>query len=74
MTNPSKYMKHLPFCNIMQDWSEAEQALADTPEQFKDEGWQVAYDEMRRKQRTCTCGMEVARQQFVDVADSIKYC
>ena len=51
------YLHHLPSCNIKQDWSEAEQALSDTPDKYKDENWQSAYDEMRVKMNTCTCGL-----------------
>ena len=54
----TKYCRHLPTCNIMQDWSEAEQAMADTPERFRDEGWRQAYEEMRVKKNTCTCGLD----------------
>ncbi len=53
-----EYLTHLPHCNIMQDWTEAEQAMADTPEEFRDEGYNVAYDEMGVKKKTCTCGLK----------------
>jgi len=52
-----QFLHHKLICNIMQDWSEAEQAMADTPERFKDESWHLAYDEMRQKMNTCTCGL-----------------
>lgn len=52
------YINHLPVCNIIADWSEAEAAMADTPEKFRDEGWHHAYEEMRQKQKICTCGLE----------------
>ena len=52
-----QYCQHLPTCNIMQDWSEAEQALSDTPMRFRDEGWEKAVEEMYRKKQTCTCGL-----------------
>lgn len=58
MKNIEKYLKHLQNCNIMQDWSEAEMALADTPESLKDESWHLAYNEMREKMKTCTCGLK----------------
>jgi hypothetical protein len=53
-----KYMKHLPTCYKMQDWTEAQQAMGDTPEKFRDESWYLSYEEMRQKMNTCTCGLE----------------
>jgi hypothetical protein len=49
---------HKSTCNLSQNWFEAEQALADTPEKFRDESWQMAYEEMREKKNTCTCGVK----------------
>jgi hypothetical protein len=58
--NPAltKYLRHLPNCNQLRDWSEAEQALADTPERFRDEGYYQAISEMDRLKNLCTCGLE----------------
>lgn len=53
-----KYFKHLNICNKMQDWLEADQAMADTPSEFRDESFFIAISEMEEKKRTCTCGME----------------
>lgn len=58
MEDLKKYLKHLPTCWTQQNWTEAEQAMADTPESFRDEGWHMAYEEIRRKRNTCNCGME----------------
>jgi len=58
MEELKKYLKHLPTCSTQQNWSEAEQAMSDTPERFRDEGWHLAYEEMRQKKNTCTCGLE----------------
>lgn len=60
-----KYGDHTPECNTKQDWTEAEQALADTPTQFRDHSWNQAVDEMNDKKNTCTCG-------FWDELDRIK--
>ena len=54
----TKYCHHLHTCNIMQDWSEAESAMTDTPERFRDEGWQAAYEEIRILKNKCTCGLD----------------
>jgi len=59
-----KYMNHLPTCNKMQDWTEAQQAMSDTPSQFIDEGWSIANLEMKEKMNTCTCGMENILQEL----------
>lgn len=49
----TEYMNHLPTCNTQQNWLEAEQALADSPE---GPDKQMAYQEMIDKKNTCTCG------------------
>ena len=54
----AKYFRHLPECNTMQNWNEAIQAMGDTPERAKDIGWHLAYNDMRDKMSTCTCGMK----------------
>lgn len=59
-----KYLTHHPDCTIMQDWSEAEMAFADTPERFRDESWSEAVEEMRRKKITCSCGLEQIKERF----------
>lgn len=53
-----KYLQHLPSCNKMQDWTEAEQALSDIPQNLRDIEWESAYMEMRVKMNTCTCGLD----------------
>jgi len=58
--NLAAYAQHLPSCNIRQDWSEAEMAMADTPEQYRDHGWQAAREELGEKMQTCTCGLREA--------------
>ena len=63
----TKYMKHLPTCNMMQDWSEAEAAFADTPTHFRDGNWNEARHEMDLKRNTCTCGLIEA----IEVAKNI---
>jgi len=62
-------MQHLSTCNKMQDWSEAEQAAADTPEKFRDEGYHEAVDEMGDKKNTCTCGVEQAIERLSDTEE-----
>jgi hypothetical protein len=52
-----KYLNHLPTCNKMQDWTEAQQAMADVPNKFRDEGYAMGVAEMYKKQNTCTCGL-----------------
>lgn len=64
MEDLKKYLKHLPTCWTQQNWTEAEQAMADTPESLRDEGWHIAYEEIRRKRNTCNCGMEEIAEQF----------
>ena len=60
MKNVIKYMKHLPTCNIMQNWSEADQAMADTPQSFRDADYYRAVEEIEYKKHKCTCGYEEA--------------
>ena len=57
MEDFKKYCKHLPTCNLSKDWSEAEDALADTPDIYRDESWNEAYEELRLLKNTCTCGL-----------------
>lgn len=42
---------------MMQDWSEADQALSDTPTQFRDADYYIAVEELNAKKRQCTCGL-----------------
>jgi len=49
-----KYLTHLRTCNRMQDWTEAQEALSLCPDGADKE---MAYEEMRTKMKTCTCGM-----------------
>jgi DNA-binding IscR family transcriptional regulator len=58
-----QYFKHLDTCNLMQDWSEADDAFANTPQQFRDADYYVAIEEMNAKRQTCTCGMEQALKE-----------
>lgn len=53
-----KYVKHLPECNIMQDWYEADDAMSRIPESMRDDGYYKAQEEIDKKKRTCTCGLE----------------
>lgn len=50
-----QYFQHLPTCNKISDWSEAQEALSLCPDGIDKE---TAYEEMRVKMNTCTCGME----------------
>lgn len=52
-----KYGKHLPTCNIEQDWTEAYDAFANTPQHLRDHDYDIAFNEMQEKQKTCTCGL-----------------
>lgn len=52
--------KHKPNCNLNQDWSEAEQAMADTPDEFRDESYYIALEEIEAKKSKCTCGLKEA--------------
>lgn len=61
------YMHHLPSCYTMQNWDEALQALADTPDEFKDEGWTMAQLEIEHKRKTCNCGKEVLQAMIEDI-------
>jgi hypothetical protein len=56
-TDFSKYAQHLPECNTMQDWLEADQALADTPQRFRDGDFYHAVEELQALKTKCTCGL-----------------
>lgn len=63
ITFMEEFWKHLQTCNTMQDWSEAEQAMADTPNEFMDESYYEALLEIDEKKKKCTCGMEKALKE-----------
>lgn len=58
---PGEYMQHLSSCNLNQNWDEALEAMADTPNEFRDEGFYLAEQELEHKRKQCTCGLEAAR-------------
>lgn len=60
----NKFLQHLPTCNLMQDWSEAADAVANTPQQFRDEGYCEAVQEMENKRRQCTCGLNEIKKDM----------
>lgn len=49
--------KHKPNCYIMQDWSEALDALNNTEIAFRTEDWHIAVADVYEKMQTCTCGL-----------------
>lgn len=53
-----QYATHSSTCNKMQDWTEAETALADTPTKFRDDSYYKAIQDLENRKRTCTCGIE----------------
>lgn len=57
------YLRHLQTCSINQNWDEALQAMSDTPQQLRDEGYYLAQEEIERKQKTCTCGLKALTKQ-----------
>ncbi len=67
MANITGYLQHRPDCLIMQDWSEAEQAMMDTPENLKDESYHQAYQEMKTKQQTCSCGLDEVKKLLNEI-------
>lgn len=52
-----KYTDHLPTCTMRQDWSEAEDAFANTPSYMRGPDFDEAVSEMNRKKNTCSCGL-----------------
>lgn len=52
------YLQHLPTCATMQDWSEYDFAMANTPDNFRDESFYKSLEETNKKRNTCTCGLE----------------
>lgn len=52
------YLQHLKTCNVFKDWSEADQALADTPTEFRDAGYYLALHELQTLKQQCTCGLD----------------
>lgn len=53
-----KYGRHLPNCSLNQNWDEAFQAMADTPNDQRDADYYVAMQELESKRSTCTCGFD----------------
>src|SRR5690349_14771606 len=49
------YIHHHPDCNLNQDWDEAMQALSDTPQKDRDEGYYAAVEEVEHKRNQCSC-------------------
>lgn len=68
MTPIDKYLRHLPECNINANWLEADQAMADTPNEFRDESYYIALEEIQHKKGLCTCGLDEARKEMVSDA------
>lgn len=67
-----QYMKHLPSCNTQQNWLEAEQALADTPTEFRDESYHMAIEDIERKKCLCSCGLEIAIENYDHMTSSMQ--
>lgn len=55
------YLNHLPTCNLEQDWSEAEEALASCP---PGPDTDAAYRELRERKTQCSCGMDKELRQY----------
>lgn len=51
----NQYLQHSSQCQTLQNWEEALQAMADTPNEFRDEGWYIAQNEIEKKRTTCNC-------------------
>lgn len=62
-------MQHQPHCNTMQDWSEAEDAFANTPTHLRDAAWEAARAELDVKRNTCTCGIVATEVSFSTAPD-----
>lgn len=60
------YLKHLPNCNIMQDWSEADSAFAHTPNNMRDEGYSQAVEDLNTKRQTCACGLHEIQKDLIE--------
>ena len=58
MENLQKYLKHLPTCWTQQDYRELDDALAHTPDIFRDENWLKFYEDVTKKRNTCNCGYD----------------
>lgn len=48
-------MSHEPLCNINGRWNEADAAMSDTPEEFRDANWYASIEEINIKRTICTC-------------------
>jgi hypothetical protein len=53
----------------MQDWSEAEEAFANTPTHLRDSAWETARAELDAKRNTCTCGIAETEISFSTTPD-----
>ena len=69
LENLKKYLGHLPDCNLNKDWTEAQNAFMDTPNQYRDDDWQIAYDQMIEKMNTCSCGLAEIIDEFVELLE-----
>lgn len=72
LTELCNYVDHKPTCTMRQDWSEAEQAFADTPTPFRDHGYDEAVAEMNRKKNTCSCGLKELTDRIKKYASNAK--
>lgn len=50
--------KHSVNCYLNQNWDEARQAMSDTPQEHRDEGYYLALAEINEKSCTCSCGID----------------
>ena len=53
-----EYVPHLKHCNKSQNWDDAHQAMADTPNYARGEDYYAALDKLEADSTTCTCGLE----------------
>lgn len=53
-----KYLSHLPSCNLMQDFTEAFSAMADTPNELRNSDYNEAWEKLNRDANTCNCGLK----------------
>lgn len=73
MEDITKYLRHLPTCTMMQDWSEAESALADTPARFRGPDYDQALAEMNAKRNTCSCGLSTVKEKILKLERDALY-
>jgi len=50
--------EHDSGCYRSQNWDEARQALADTPEHLRDGDWHFDSQDVENKSKLCTCGLD----------------